>query len=164
MHPSDREARDAVKQQQNLREHQEQVVHLPQDASTEGRKKFTRTQCGLKDLKTLLDWRREKKPVESYGCNGAEQPIELRGHHLGSEEEVSHQQSQRDHSIPLYSLTRSQRGQFPTPTRSWEWVDMSRYGWFWLKGKLEFPWGWSLMDSDQSTCSAGDVKGLLHMG
>ena len=41
---------------------------------------------------------------------------------------------------------------------------MSRYGWFCLKGKLEFPWGWSLMDSNQNTCSAGDVKGLLHVG
>ena len=42
-------------------------------------------------------------------------------------------------------------------------MDTSRYGWFWLKGKLEFPWGWSLMDSNQSTGSAGDAKGLLHM-
>ena len=77
-----------------------------------------RTHRGLKDLKTLLDWRGEKKPVESSGCNGAEQPTEPRGHHLGSEEELSCQESKRDHSIPLYSLTRSQRGQFPTPTRS----------------------------------------------
>ena len=48
--------------------------------------------------------------------------------------------------------------------RSWEQVDMSRYGWFWVKGKLEFPWGWSFMDSKGNMSEAADIGGLLHVG
>ena len=43
-------------------------------------------------------------------------------------------------------------------------MDTSRYGWFWLQGKLEFPWGWSLMDSNRNMSRDEDIGGLLHVG